>query len=96
MKKFPNFPNVPVEEDTKIRSRKEIVIDNLPVLIERWSWDGIVAESAIFHDEAVSEINDADLFQKIIDSYDVGDDKRHTVKRGCDGYTFVNFNFTYY
>jgi hypothetical protein len=93
MKKYPNFPNVPVEEDTRLLRQKEIEIENIPVLIQKWAWEGIVAESAIFHSKDVSEIADADLFQKIVDNYQVGHDQRHTIKRNEDGYTFVNFNF---
>ncbi len=87
------FADVPVDEDTKIIQRKETEIDNLPVLIQKWTFDGIVAESAIFHDKDVCGINDEDLFQKIVNNYTVGPDLRHTITRDFDGYTFVNFNF---
>ena len=93
MKKYPNFPNVPVEEDTRILHQKEIEIENIPVLIQKWAWEGIVAESVIFHNKEVVKFSDEELFQKIADNYDVGPDKRYTVKRNDDGYAFVNFNF---
>lgn len=89
------FPNVPTDEDTKIVRQKETEIDNIPAMIQKWVWDGIVAESVIFHDKDVSSTSDDELFQKIIENYTVGPDRRHTVTRDADGYTFVNFNFEY-
>ena len=90
------FKNIPTDPDTRIIRQKEVKIDTIPALIQKWAWEGIVAESAIFQDEDVNDINNEELFQKIIDNYDVGPDHRYTITRNSDGYTFVNFNFTYY
>ena len=87
------FQNVPVDPDTRILHQKEITIDTLPVLIQAWAWEGIVAESAIFRAEDVRGFSDEELFQKIVDNLDFGPDHRHTITRDSDGYTFVNFNF---
>lgn len=87
------FQNVPVDPDTKILHQKEITIDTLPVLIQAWAWEGIVAESAIFRAEDVRGFSDEEHFRKIVENYDVGSDHRHTITRDSDGYTFVNFNF---
>ena len=88
------FADVPVDDDTKIIRQHETEIDNIEVLIQKWVWDGLVAESAIFLDEDVDHINDEELYQKIVDKYAVGHDRRHTITRDSNGYTFVNFNFT--
>ena len=88
-----NFQNIPIDEDTRILSQNELEIGNIPVLVQKWAWEGIVAKSAIFHDKDVGELSDEALFQKIADNYDIGPDERYTVKRNEEGYTFVNFNF---
>lgn len=90
-----NFLDIPNDPDTRIIRQKQVMIENIPALIQKWAWEGIVAESAIFLDEDVDGITDEELFNKIIDNYDVGPDRRHTVTRNSGGYTFVNFNFTY-
>jgi hypothetical protein len=96
MPKFPNFPNVPADEGTRILSEKKMEIDSIPALFQKWSFDGITAYSAIFRDEDVVGYGDEELFQKIKDNIDVGPDTRRTIVRGEAGYTLVNFKFSYF
>ncbi len=42
------FGNVPVEGDTRIIFRQEASLGKYEVLHEKWSWEGIFAESFIF------------------------------------------------
>ena len=90
------FSNVPVDPDTRILRQKEMTIESIPVLIQRWAWEGIVADSAIFHDADVLDVDDNKLFKIIEKYYDVGENIQYTVKRNQNGNTFVNFNFSYY
>ena len=62
------FENVSVDPDTRILHHKEIMIDTLPVLIQAWAWEGIVAESAIFRADDVRGFSDEELFRKIVDN----------------------------
>ena len=88
------FDAVPVEPETRIICKHEVVMQGgLPALMERWVWDGIVAESVIFHADDVADMDDDELFNFVKASCIVGDDERHTVKRSLSGYTFVNYNF---
>ncbi len=87
------FENVPVEPDTKIIHQKEIEINNIPSLYQQWSWDGLIAESIIFHDQDVEDLSDDDLFELVSDHADP--DGKFTVSRSSSGYTFINFNFRY-
>ncbi len=89
-----NFDNVPVEPDTRIINEHEVVIDGLPVLIQQWAWDGFVAESIIFDNDDVADLDDVGLFEFVKSNYQIGDDERHTITRSQSGYTFVNVNFT--
>ncbi len=52
------FENVPVEEDTKIVMQQEAMLGEYEVLYQKWSWDGITAESIIFASEDVSSLDD--------------------------------------
>ncbi len=96
MMKSTMFPNVPLDPDTKITSQTETVIENIPVLIQRWSWDGISASSAIFHDEDVVDITDNKMFEMIVENCNPDEKEQYTIKRNQDGYTFLNFNFSYF
>jgi hypothetical protein len=48
------FANVPIDSDTRILTQFEARLDEQEVLYQKWSWDGITAESIIFvtHDIA--------------------------------------------
>ena len=79
------FKNVPVEEDTKILSRKLEKIGAYEVLHEKWFWDGIQAESIIFANEDIEGLNEEEVKNLVGES-------KTTYEKG-DLYTFVNFNF---
>ena len=92
-----DFKLVPVELDTTITSEQEIQVVNLPALHQNWNWDGIVAESIIFHAEDVKDLTDEVLFEKVklycFQKDTVTLTEQHTIKRDSSGFTFVNFNF---
>ena len=87
------FKDVPVEADTKIIRQKEIQIGEISALHQEWAWDGILAESIIFHDHDVENFSDEELFQMI--EYHADPDGQYTVSRSSSGYSFINFNFSY-
>jgi hypothetical protein len=89
------FANIPLDPETRIISKIEIIIDKIPALIEQWSWDGIAGKSAIFIDVDVSNYSDEELFLKIVEHFNISSDTRHTVQRNSNGFTFVNFDFFY-
>jgi hypothetical protein len=87
-----NFSDVPEDPDTTILAQAEVEIGDLPALYQSWSWEGILAESVIFHSGDVAGVSDEALLQMVQDSYTILEDK-FTIKRGSEGYVFVNFNF---
>ena len=86
------FDRVPVESDTHILSRLEARFDDYPVLHQVWFWEGIRAETLVFHASDVAALDDAALRALVFGSPLVKPGSRMTLSRGED-YTFVNFNF---
>jgi len=41
------FRNVPVEKDTRIIFSQEVKFGTCDVLYQKWSWEGVTAESII-------------------------------------------------
>lgn len=80
------FKNIKVEVDTKILSRNEVQIGGYDVLHEVWTWGGIQAESFIFFNEDIHDLNEQKVLQLV--------GKEKTTYTKTDEYTFVNFNFT--
>jgi hypothetical protein len=86
------FDPVPVEEDTRILHNKEAKIGAYDVLHQKWKWEAITAESIIFLNEDVLDLEDEALESMVIESsfFKGG---QTTLKRLESGFTFVNFNF---
>ena len=88
------FNSVPVEDDTKIIFQLECSFGKYDVLYQKWFWDGIMAESIIFDDEDVSELNDEEIEAELRESPLIKKaNSCITIKRSESGFTFVNFNF---
>jgi len=87
------FDGVPVEEDTRIRFRQEIRLGKFDVLHEKWSWEGILAESIIFADDDISGMTDEEIEQEVRKSPLVKKESEVKIKRSYKGFTFINFNF---
>ena len=88
------FSNVPVEDDTTILSQRNIKIDNLDALYQKWFWEGVKAESLIFIASDVDALNDSALESLAKQSKLPTNDSSFTFKRNSNGFTFINFNFT--
>lgn len=87
------FENVPVDEDTKIKSRSYGRIGELDYMHEKWVWEGISGESIVFADFEVDKLRDSELIALVSELDIVTNKGRFTVRRSKSGYTFVNFNF---
>jgi hypothetical protein len=87
------FSGVTVEDDTRILSRKERKLGKYDVLHEKWSWDGIYAESFIFDNKDIENLSEEDLKNEVKTSKLVKPDSNFTIKKTKSGFTFVNFNF---
>jgi len=87
------FDDVPVDEDTRIMFRQEAGLGKFDVLYEKWSWEGISAESIIFANDDVADMTDNELEQEVRKSPLVKKESDITIKRLDVGFTFVNFNF---
>ncbi len=86
------FKNLTVEKDTKIMMSSPMKWGELDIVYQKWSWEGITAESIIFLSEDVKEMDDEALEDDVRDGPLVSEDSKVTISRG-DEYTFVNFNF---
>lgn len=87
------FQNIPVEKDTKIIFQQEATLGQYEVFYQKWFWDGITAESIIFANEDVSELDDSEIEAEVRTSPLISQDSKITITRSESGYTFVNFNF---
>jgi len=86
------FDNIPVEKGTKIIFSSPMMFGEFDIVYQKWSWDGITAESIIFLSDDVKEMDDEALEDDVRDGPLVREDSQVTISRG-DEYTFVNFNF---
>ena len=89
------FNNIPEQKDTKIIFREETRFGDFDVVYEKWEWDGILAESIIFDEDDVSEMNDDEIINQVKDS-PLFDEKIYPgdpTIRHISGLVFVNLNF---
>ena len=87
------FETVPKDQDTVVNFEVEAHLGNYELLYQKWSWDGVAAESFIFLDGDVAHLNDDELTALIKKSPIVETGSQCTLSRGSNGFTFVNFNF---
>jgi hypothetical protein len=89
-----SFAGVPLVPDTKIIEQREISINSLPCLFQRWSLESINASSCIFHTVDVPSFSDYQLQALIAESELSNTIGTKTLSRK-DNFTFINFNFQY-
>ena len=90
------FNNISEQKDTKIIFRAETRFGDFDVVYEKWEWDGILAESIIFDEGDVSEMDDDEIINQVKDS-PLFDDKIYKgdpIIRHNNRFLFVNFNFS--
>ena len=88
------FEDVPKEKETKIISSKEMKLGKYDALFELWFWDGIAANSCIFDNNDIKELDDNDLKELVKPHTRLDPPTEITIKRLEAGFTFVNFNLT--
>ena len=86
------FDSVPVDEDTIILRNQETQLGEYDVLHQIWKWESIIAESIIFLDEDVVDLDDNEI-EKMVTASPFFKKGKATIKRSESGFTFVNFNF---
>lgn len=87
------FADVPLDEDTRIKSQRQISINGIDALHQRWVWDGIAGESLIFSTADVAAATDQQIIEMARDAGLVTMDAASTIKRSESGYVFLNFGF---
>lgn len=87
------FENVPVEPDTNILLSIEATPSDYDVLYQQWIWDSIKAESIIFYNDDIEDLEEDEILNEVRTSPLVNEGSGTTIKRSDSGFTFVNFNF---
>jgi len=59
------FKNVPVEEGTNIIFSLEAQFGDYEILYQKWSWEGVTAESLIFDSRDVAGLTDGELIAEV-------------------------------
>jgi len=88
-----NFSDVAEDPDTTILAQEEVEIGNILALHQTWGWEGILAESVIFHRDDVAGVSDEALLQIVRNCFTITSEDKYTVKRDAGDYVFVNYNF---
>lgn len=86
------FKNIPVDEDTVVAISLESTLGDYDVVYQKWSWDGIHAESIIFFNEDIENLSEEEIVNEVKLSPLLKEDTQTTYKK-LEVYTFVNFNF---
>ena len=87
------FDGVPVDEDTKTLFRLEAKLGEFDILYEKWTFEGVTAESFIFTNEDVSGMTNEEIEQEVRKSPLVKEESEVLIKRLDAGFAFANFNF---
>lgn len=89
------FKTVPVDPDTRVLKRSLTSVGGYDALHERWSFDGIKAESFVFLSDDIAGVSDDNLERIVRETEGVDTNSQIMLKRSDSGFTFVNFNFRY-
>ena len=88
-----DFTNLSNDPDTRILISLEAQLGDFDVCYQGWEFEGVRAESIIFHASDVKDFSDDDLIAEVKESPMVKPEKGFTVSRNNADFTFVNFNF---
>ncbi len=86
------FKNVPVEKETTIIFELAAKLDDYDILHQKWSFDGIYAQSIIFVSSDIEHLSDEELKTFVVKSEIISNKTSITLSRKKD-FTFVNFDF---
>jgi hypothetical protein len=87
------FDNVPTEADTAITLSLESKFGEYDVLYQQWIWDGIQANSLIFDNDDIADIELQSLIEEVRNSPLVNDMSKELTTKLSKQFTFINFNF---
>jgi len=89
------FKDLTVDTDTQILASVETKIEDYDVVYQKWHWDGIYAESIIFFNEDIEDLDEEQVRSQVSEKTTLlKENSQMTYKKG-EIYTFVNFNFVY-
>lgn len=89
------FKDLTVDTDTQILVSVETKIEDYDVVYQKWHWDGIYAESIIFFNEDIEDLDEEQVRSQVSEKTTLlKENSQMTYKKG-EIYTFVNFNFVY-
>lgn len=86
------FSSAEPDPDTKLRSRNKISLDGIDCLVETWSWDGILAGSAIFHSDDITRLSDNEVVKLATRAHKGFNESRSKLVYGKSDLVFVNFH----
>lgn len=85
------FENLCVDKDTKILSREQIKVKNYDVMLEKWSWDGLIGHSAIIPEQQIKAMGDDKIQEYFIQELAI--EGKVTISRGKSGFVYLNYGF---
>ena len=86
------FKDVPQESNTVIIFETPMKFDERDIVYQKWTSEGVTAESIVFVSNDIKEMNDEALEEYVRSSDIVNFDSQITISRG-EKYSFINFNF---
>ena len=86
------FKNLKMDEGTTLIFRKDVEVNGLEAVYEKWNWEGIVAESLVFLSEEVTELTE-EIFELVLSANGYFEDSSRLTLKTVGEFTFVNFNF---
>ena len=89
------FANVPMDSDILLLLQADAQINGIDALYQKWILDGITADSLIFANADVADIDETAL-KTLVSKSAFAIEKRiekMTYSESESGFTFVNFNF---
>ena len=88
------FNGINIEPDTTINSFQFLKIDDVDCRHEKWSWEGVKAESLIFCTNELKSTQESYL-RTLVAKYLKEDnvDSLQITHKISDNYTYINFNF---
>jgi hypothetical protein len=82
----------PIEKDTVILNESLVLFEDIPALMELWSWSGVTATSVIFLQEDFEGKSKDEIIEFVFKNIKSPIDPKATFKSAGD-YIYINFNF---
>jgi hypothetical protein len=89
------FDDVPTDSDTVVTLNLETKFGKYDVLYQQWIWDGIQANSLIFDNDDITDIELELLVEEVNHSPLVNDASKELTTKFAEQFTFINFNFEF-